>query len=182
MLSVLRPNSPFSEPKAVKFKSVLGLGGTQKGAAPVTNQYRPPVTNLERQRSYSRRSVDTVSSYRAKRRSRTDRSSTSDVACFEDDAVTILKSSDIPHDMPVKNTTGPVSMSSRRGPFRVADQEGPWAISVAETPHDTSSYSLYVKSECFSPCLYYVRLWGPCGACLRRSTVYLLLRILLQGY
>ena len=27
-------------------------------------------------------------------------------------------------------------------------EEGPWTISAAETPHDPSSYSLYIKSEC----------------------------------
>ena len=29
-------------------------------------------------------------------------------------------------------------------------EDGPWAISAAETPHDPTSYSLYVKSESFS--------------------------------
>lgn len=147
MLNVLRPTSPFNEPKAVKFKSVLGLGGVQKEAAPVTSQYSPSASDTQRQRSYSRRSVDTLSSYKSNRRSRADRASASDAPCFEDDAVTIAKATDIPSDMPVRTGPGPVSMSNRRGPPRSAEHEGPWAISVAETPHDASSYSLYIKSE-----------------------------------
>ena len=148
MLSVLRPNSPATEPKAVKFKSVLGLAGIQKDASPVANHDRPAVAEgqHQRQRSYSRRSVDTISSYKPKRRSRVDRAS-ADIS-FDEDVVNILRSADIPSDMPAKTTTpGPMSIPSRRGPARAADQEGPWTISVAETPHDASAYSLYVRSE-----------------------------------
>ncbi|KAE9393751.1 hypothetical protein BT96DRAFT_799177, partial [Gymnopus androsaceus JB14] len=35
---------------------------------------------------------------------------------------------------------------SRRGPVRI-DQDGPWSVSVAESPHDSRSYSLYIKSK-----------------------------------
>ncbi|KAG5653908.1 hypothetical protein H0H81_009500 [Sphagnurus paluster] len=35
--------------------------------------------------------------------------------------------------------------SNRRNAART-DQEGPWSVSVAETPHDTHSYSLYIKT------------------------------------
>ncbi|KAK2461394.1 hypothetical protein APHAL10511_005857 [Amanita phalloides] len=38
-----------------------------------------------------------------------------------------------------------VSSSSRRPPVRV-DTDGPWSVSVAETPHDPRSYSLYIKT------------------------------------
>jgi len=37
--------------------------------------------------------------------------------------------------------------SSRRGPVRMDTQDGPWSVSVAETPYDTHSYSLYIKSK-----------------------------------
>ena len=30
------------------------------------------------------------------------------------------------------------------------DQDGPWSVSVAETPYDAHSFSLYIKSECLS--------------------------------
>ncbi|KAJ3875167.1 hypothetical protein F5051DRAFT_414837 [Lentinula edodes] len=34
---------------------------------------------------------------------------------------------------------------SRRGPVRI-DQDGPWSVSIAESPHDSRSYSLYIKT------------------------------------
>jgi serum/glucocorticoid-regulated kinase 2 len=34
----------------------------------------------------------------------------------------------------------------RRPLVRIDNQDGPWTVSVAETPHDPHSYSLYVKS------------------------------------
>jgi len=34
----------------------------------------------------------------------------------------------------------------RKGAARV-DQDGPWSVSVAETPYDAYSYSLYIKSK-----------------------------------
>ncbi|KAI0348330.1 hypothetical protein BDW22DRAFT_1320313 [Trametopsis cervina] len=45
----------------------------------------------------------------------------------------------------MRNGTAPRSMPSRRVQ-RLDGQDGPWAISVAETPHDVSCYSLYVKT------------------------------------
>ena len=41
------------------------------------------------------------------------------------------------------------SASSRRTPLRMDAQDGPWSVSVAESPHDLKTYSLYVKSSCF---------------------------------
>ena len=69
-----------------------------------------------------------------------------DIPCIEDDAVTIRRSVDIPSDLPVKTTTGLISIPSRRSPGR--DREGPWTICAAETPHDASSYSLRIQSKC----------------------------------
>ncbi|OCH89725.1 hypothetical protein OBBRIDRAFT_813044 [Obba rivulosa] len=37
-------------------------------------------------------------------------------------------------------------MATRRIPFRVDGQDGPWTVSVAETPHDSTSYSLYIRT------------------------------------
>jgi hypothetical protein len=46
--------------------------------------------------------------------------------------------------------------SSRRGPVRMDTQDGPWSVSVAETPYDSHSYSLYIKSKhlFFLPWIY----------------------------
>ena len=43
-----------------------------------------------------------------------------------------------------------IPSSSRRGPVRMDTQDGPWSVSVAETPYDARSYSLYIKSESFT--------------------------------
>ncbi|KAI0095018.1 hypothetical protein BDY19DRAFT_879347 [Irpex rosettiformis] len=45
----------------------------------------------------------------------------------------------------MRNGTAPRSIPARRAQ-RADAQEGPWTISVAETPHDISSYSLYVRT------------------------------------
>ncbi len=36
---------------------------------------------------------------------------------------------------------------NRRAPVRIDAEDGPWSVSVAESPHDTRSYSLYIKSK-----------------------------------
>ncbi|RXW17595.1 hypothetical protein EST38_g8259 [Candolleomyces aberdarensis] len=36
--------------------------------------------------------------------------------------------------------------ANRRTPMRIDAEDGPWAISVAETPYDARSYSLYIKT------------------------------------
>ncbi|KIP02910.1 hypothetical protein PHLGIDRAFT_78408 [Phlebiopsis gigantea 11061_1 CR5-6] len=46
----------------------------------------------------------------------------------------------------MRNGAAPRSTPSRRIPQRGDKQEGHWAISVAESPHDATSYSLYVKT------------------------------------
>jgi serine/threonine protein kinase len=47
-----------------------------------------------------------------------------------------MKSIDAAHTRPV-----------RRPPVRIDAQEGPWSVSVAETPHDAHSYSIYIKTS-----------------------------------
>ncbi len=60
--------------------------------------------------------------------------------------------------MPGKNIVATPGSSGRR----LRTEDGPWAISAAETPHDRSSYSLYINSECSfdwldAACLFYLR-------------------------
>ncbi|EEB97974.1 hypothetical protein MPER_02603 [Moniliophthora perniciosa FA553] len=38
-----------------------------------------------------------------------------------------------------------MNTAPRRHPVRV-DQDGPWSVSVAESPHDARSYSIYIKT------------------------------------
>ncbi|KAF9011266.1 hypothetical protein BDQ17DRAFT_1537993 [Cyathus striatus] len=46
-----------------------------------------------------------------------------------------------PHDMKTLDAVQP----PRRAPVRI-DTDGPWSVSVAETPNDSRSYSLYIKT------------------------------------
>lgn len=71
-----------------------------------------------------------------------------------------MKSIDTAHNRPI-----------RRPPVRIDAQEGPWSVSVAETPHDAHSYSIYIKSESDFFCstlsplrwldefVHYLRIW-----------------------
>lgn len=40
---------------------------------------------------------------------------------------------------------------SRRKPLRMDAQDGPWSISVAENPHNTKTYTIYVQSRFYPP-------------------------------
>ena len=62
--------------------------------------------------------------------------------------------------MPGKNIVATPGSAGRR----LRTEEGPWAISAAETPHDPSSYSLYIKSECSLDACCMWRVCSTCGA------------------
>jgi hypothetical protein len=82
-----------------------------------------------------------------------DRGSVADISLFRPiDNTTTPKQTpivdltlDINKTMTVENTLS--NPSGVRPPVRMDAQEGPWSISVAETPHDAHSYSLYIRSE-----------------------------------
>ncbi|KAF9225249.1 hypothetical protein BS17DRAFT_778355 [Gyrodon lividus] len=130
-----------------KFKSVLGFGALSfkdsnfiRGRSSV-DTYRP------RQPS-ARASVDTARSYQYKRKSRAERSSITEFSFFESPN-TSPHNEHAPHNNSVrsmKNLDAAPSRSTRRPPVRIDAQEGPWSISVAETPHDARSYSIYIKT------------------------------------
>ena len=147
MLKALQATSalPVSEPRT-KLKSVLGFAasGTPKDVETLSALTSNGQTNGHPTQSYTRRSVDSTISYQPKRKDRAKRLSAASGPFFEDDAVTVGEAADIPSNM--KNGIAPQSTPSRRIPNR-EKQEGPWTISVAESPHDTTSYSLYIKSE-----------------------------------
>lgn len=46
----------------------------------------------------------------------------------------------------------PQERTSRQKLARIKAQDGPWSVSVAESPYDKYSYSLYVKSTSFPAC------------------------------
>lgn len=101
----------------------------------------------KRPSTFARQSFDTAKrSY--KKRNRQDRTSIAETDIFEPDAIVIASSDENPiptieNKMKAVNGNG----TFRRPPVRMDAQDGPWSVSVAETPHDARSYSLYIKSE-----------------------------------
>ena len=130
-----------------KNKSVLDPSSPLKGAAEDTVASGGQKT--KRSSTFARQSFDTAKrSYNQKRRSRQDRSSVAETDFFEPDAIVIASSNE--HPIPtIENKMKTVNSDTtfRRPPVRMDAQDGPWSVSVAETPHDARSYSLYIKSE-----------------------------------
>ncbi|KAI0756155.1 hypothetical protein C8Q80DRAFT_1126951 [Daedaleopsis nitida] len=126
MLTVLRPSPPqqsLNEPHRVTFASVLGLGSPRKQTEHKT--LRPADDGAHS--LFARRSVDIVTgSAKRSKQPRLKRTGTADELS----------------NMPGKSIVGPQVMSGRRTRL----EEGPWTVSAAETPHDPSSYSLYIKT------------------------------------
>ncbi|KAG1886241.1 hypothetical protein F4604DRAFT_1878073 [Suillus subluteus] len=129
------------------FKSVLGFGSFNRSRSSV-DSYLP-------RQPTSRVSIDTTRSFQYKRKSRQERASATDVSSDSlsssphahqeqsqnhkhdpNNSVRSMKSIDAAHTRP-----------ARRPPVRIDAQEGPWSVSVAETPHDAHSYSIYIKTS-----------------------------------
>ena len=155
MLSVLRTTAPQQQQSSLpdpkpRFKSVLGFGPPATPAKDIDTraiQRTSAVIENPAIAALSRRSVDTITDLQVNKRkkNRTERPSTPEVLSFDHDAVTVAKPANGSDTMKNGSPAQPVPRS--RMPFRVDGQDGPWTISVAETPHDASSYSLYVKSK-----------------------------------
>lgn len=151
------------------FKSVFGFGSFNRSRSSV-DSYLP--------RQSSRISLDTTRSFQPKRKSRQERPSVTDVSSdslsspshhahqdhiqnYKHDSnnpVRSMKSVDAAHTRPI-----------RRPPVRIDAQEGPWSVSVAETPHDAHSYSIYIKSESSSCPLFFHSSVGRVFRYLRTS-------------
>ncbi|KAG1879535.1 hypothetical protein C8R48DRAFT_745056 [Suillus tomentosus] len=129
------------------FKSVLGFGSFNRSRSSV-DSYLP-------RQPTSRVSIDTTRSFQYKRKSRQERASATDASSDSlsssphahqehsqnhkhdpNNTVRSMKSIDAAHTRPL-----------RRPPVRIDAQEGPWSVSVAETPHDVHSYSIYIKTS-----------------------------------
>jgi serum/glucocorticoid-regulated kinase 2 len=132
-----------------KFRTALGLGTV----------FKDPDVIVARSHSHSRgphtrQSIDTPVSRSTRRKHRKDRSKDVRDVSFLDPA-----NDDNPdpnlgierrESFVVVDSTVPMEAipnQFRRPPVRMDAQDGPWSVSVAETPHDASSYSLYIKSE-----------------------------------
>jgi serum/glucocorticoid-regulated kinase 2 len=131
-----------------KFRTALGLGTV----------FKDPDGLVSRSQSHSRgphtrQSIDTPGSRSTRRKHRKDRSKNIRDLSFLDPA------DDNPDpnlgierrdSFVVVDNTIPMEVipnQPRRPPVRMDAQDGPWSVSVAETPHDARSYSLYIKSE-----------------------------------
>lgn len=129
------------------FKSVLGFGPFNRSRSSVDSYLPRQPTN--------RVSIDTSRSFQYKRKSRQERASTTNVSSDSlsssphahqehtqnhkhdpNNTVRSMKSIDAAHTRPI-----------RRPPVRIDAQEGPWSVSVAETPNDAHSYSIYIKTS-----------------------------------
>ena len=141
MLTVLRSPQPLPDSPRAKFAAVLGLGNTRKDHI----QKTPCAQDDGAQHSFTRRSVDIVTTHSAKRSHRTPASSPT-LSFFDSRSLAHPNPASTPatpSNMPGRNIVPSQATSGRR--MRVED--GPWTISAAETPHDHTSFSLYIRSE-----------------------------------
>jgi serum/glucocorticoid-regulated kinase 2 len=144
------PQTSYANQSKSKFKSVLGFNSISRNSSDADTQ----ATRAEiRNSAFARQSIDTARSYASRRKNKVDRGSVADISLFRPiDNTTTPKQTpivdltlDINKTMTVENTLS--NPSGVRPPVRMDAQEGPWSISVAETPHDAHSYSLYIRSE-----------------------------------
>ncbi|RDB29452.1 RAC family serine/threonine-protein kinase [Hypsizygus marmoreus] len=149
MPSIVRTTSPqtshITAPKN-RFRTVLGFSTLSRDSSDTD----PPIRTDSRNLTFTRQSIDTARSYANRRKKRADRGSVAHISFFQRD----LQSSNtttfdnnnsivdltLDDKMTVDNT-----LLTRRNHGRV-DQDGPWSVSVAETPHDPQSYSLYINT------------------------------------
>lgn len=151
MLSIVRPTSPQTDATHSKsrFKTVLGFSSISRYSFDTDSQAtRPDIRNP----AYTRQSIDTTRSYTSRRKKRADRGSVANISFFQPlDNTTVGSHTpvvdltlDSDNNMTIENTLS--NPSGMRPPVRMDAQEGLWIISVAETPHDVQSYSLYIKT------------------------------------
>jgi serum/glucocorticoid-regulated kinase 2 len=153
MLSIVRTTSPqtsYAAQSKSRFKTVLGFSTSSRNSSDTDTQ----ATRTEiRNSAFTRQSIDTARSYTSRRKNRADRGSVTNISFFRpvdnttagNQTPVVDLTLDLVNNMTIENTLS--NPSGMRPPVRMDAQEGPWSISVAETPHDAQSYSLYIKSE-----------------------------------
>jgi len=158
MPSIVRATSPrtsYTTQSKSRFKNVLGFSTISRNSSDADAQIvRAEIRNP----AFTRQSIDTPRSYASRRKKRTDRGSVANISFFRPvDHITTATHTpivditfDLDNNMTIENTFS--SPSGMRPPVRMDAQEGPWSISVAETPHDAQSYSLYIKSKSVTFC------------------------------
>ena len=141
-LSIQQSRQSALSPKKRSSRAVLGLSNILLQRS-VNTQVRSD-TAPSKPPIYARSSL----SSRRRRKTR-DSQSIISLSFFEPDSTVHVENTP-PSTPPPPMTATPERRSrpSRRQVLRVDAQDGPWTVSVAENPHQPSSYTLYVKSEC----------------------------------
>jgi hypothetical protein len=141
-LSIHQSRQSVPSPKKTSSRAVLGLSSILSQRSDNTQVRSDPVTS--KLAIYARSSL----SSRRRRKNRQSQTITS-VSFFEPDSTVHVENTPPPPPPPAMTATPERrSRPSRRQVLRVDAQDGPWTVSVAENPHQPSSFTLYVKSEC----------------------------------
>lgn len=148
----ITPQTSYAPASKNRFRTTFGFGTLSRESSDTDTQATKTDT---RNLTFTRQSIDTARSYASRRKNRTDRGSVANISFFQRDIqATENPISDnrpsvvdltIKTNMTVDNILS--QPSGRRPPVRMDAEDGPWSVSVAETPHDVHSYSLYIKSE-----------------------------------
>ena len=138
----LAPNQSHASSKKT-FSTVLGLHAVFKDSSDTESATPKPAPSRGHSFTISRKSVDTTRFYQQRRKQRLDRASVASVDFFEP-----APAQDLSPLQPIIKMTKVDAAAQRRTAVRLDTQDGPWSVSAAETPHDSWSYSLYIKSEC----------------------------------
>lgn len=146
------PPTSYAPATKNRFRTALGFGSLSRESSDTNTQTtKSDIHNL----TFTRQSIDTARSYASRKKNRADRDSVANISFFQQDIQApktpisdnhpSIVDLTIDTSMTVENSLS--QPSSRRPPVRMDAQDGPWSVSVAETPHDVHSYSLYIKSK-----------------------------------
>ena len=177
--------------KKSKFRTVLGFSAisanssSSSSSSPYTRSAQLTASTVTERRSIDVSSSGTyfVSLNSRKKRSRNDRGSVTDISFFKPTTTTptttttqstsTAQTPSRPVHIPLAKYTNkmtkalevPGERASRRKMARMEAQDGPWSVSVAETPYDKSSYSIYIKSESMILMLFFSCLFWAVNRC-----------------
>lgn len=151
------PHTSYEPAQKNKFRPTFGFGTLTRESSETDIQDSQATKTDTRGFTFTRQSIDTARSYASRRKNRSDRGSLANISFFQRDLQptenTVSDTRQSVVDLTI-NTTANMTVdntlsqpTSRRPPVRMDAQDGPWSVSVAETPHDVHSYSLYIKSE-----------------------------------
>ncbi|KAJ8502781.1 hypothetical protein ONZ45_g11449 [Pleurotus djamor] len=143
-------------PPKKNFRTVLGFGAvfkeTQADRNVSTEAPTPNYSSLGRNLTFTRKSFDAATSLKVHRKHKPGSASIVDPSFFAHKSIDTTIEPQPPSLITTQDTTDNmqeiVSTESRtsRRPVRVDNQDGHWSISVAESPHSSRSYSLYIKT------------------------------------